>query len=128
MKPSPTNPDKLVPALAKTDEEFQKLKEHDNPVVAAAVRARLAVRSTILETRIEAFMEVSSAVGGKLPVPLHYCGADTTGRWSGWAINLQNLPRITPEKPKASDALRKSMRAPEGYKVVVADQVASSFG
>ena len=87
MKPSPTNPDKLVPALAKTDEEFQKLKEHDNPVVAAAVRARLAVRSTILETRIETFIEASSAVGGKLPVPLHYCGADTTGRWSGWAYN-----------------------------------------
>ena len=122
MKPSPTNPDKLVPALAKTDEEFQKLKEHDNPVVAAAVRARLAVRSTILETRIEAFMEASSAVGGKLPVPLHYCGADTTGRWSGWAYNCQNLPRITPDKPKPSDALRKSMRAPAGYKVVVADQ------
>lgn len=122
MKPSPTNPDKLVPALAKTDEEFQKLKEHDNPVVAAAVRARLAVRSTILETRIEAFMQASDAVGGKLPVPLHYCGADTTGRWSGWAYNCQNLPRITPDKPKPSDALRKSMRAPEGYKVIVADQ------
>ncbi len=87
MKPSPTNPDRVVPALAKTDEEFQKLKEHVNPVVAAAVRARLAVRSTILETRIEAFMEVSRATGGKLPVPLHYCGADTTGRWSGWAYN-----------------------------------------
>ncbi len=122
MKPSPTNPDKLVPALAKTDEEFQKLKEHDNPVVAAAVRARLAVRSTILETRIETFMEISDAVGGKLPVALHYCGADTTGRWSGWSGNIQNLPRITPDKPKPSDALRKSMRAPEGYKVIVADQ------
>jgi DNA polymerase len=34
----------------------------------------------------------------------------------------QNLPRITPDKPKPSDALRKSMRAPEGYKVIVADQ------
>lgn len=122
MKPSPTNPDKLVPALAKTDEQFQKLKEHDNPVVAAAVRARLAVRSTILETRIETFLEITDAVGGKLPVALHYCGADTTGRWSGWSGNIQNLPRITPDKPKPSDALRKSMRAPEGYKVIVADQ------
>jgi DNA polymerase I-like protein with 3'-5' exonuclease and polymerase domains len=35
--------------------------------------------------------------------------------------NPQNLPRINPDHPKQSDALRKSMVAPPGYKVVVAD-------
>jgi hypothetical protein len=56
-----------------------------------------------------------------VPIPLRYYGADTTGRWSGWGYNPQNLPRINPYKPKLSDALRKSLRAPPGYKVVVAD-------
>lgn len=121
-KPSPADPTKRIPALAKTDEGFLKLVEHKNELVAAAARARLSIKSTLLETRIEAFLRTAKALGGKLPAPLHYCGADTTGRWSGWAFNLQNLPRITPGKPKASDALRKSLRAPKGYKVVVADQ------
>lgn len=122
MKPSPTDPKKEVPALAKTDEAFLALQEHEDEAVAAAARARLAVKSTLLETRIQAFLDASDAVGGYLPVPLNYCGADTTGRWSGWAYNPQNLPRIDPNKPRPSDALRKCLRAPRGYKVVVADQ------
>lgn len=36
--------------------------------------------------------------------------------------NLQNLPRIDPGKPQPSDALRNSLRAPKGFKVIVADQ------
>lgn len=99
MKMSPTNPDKQVPALAKTDEAFLKLQEHSNPIVAAAARARLEVKSTLLETRLEAFIRAADACGGMLPVPLKYAGADTTGRWSGEQYNMQNLPRIGP-KPK----------------------------
>ncbi len=121
MKPSPSNPDKMVPALAKTDEAFIALQEHENEIVAMAASARLDVKSTILETRLETFVGVGKQLRGKLPIPLHYCGADTTGRWSGFLYNPQNLPRINPDKPKLSDALRKSMRAPKGHKVVVAD-------
>lgn len=121
LKPSPSNPEKEIPALSKTDQEFLDLMEHEDELVAAAASARLAVKSTILETRIGAFLEASAATGGKLPVPLHYCGATTTGRWSGWAYNPQNLPRINPDKPKLSDALRNCMAAPAGHKVVVAD-------
>ena len=117
MKVSPKT-GKPAPALAKTDEAFLALQEHENPLVAAAASARLGVKSTLLETRIEAFLSAAKATGGLLPVPLHYYGADTTGRWSGWAYNPQNLPRIS---GKPSDALRKSLRAPKGYKVVVAD-------
>lgn len=120
MKISKTT-EKPTPALAKTDEDFLTLLEHDNELVAAAAEARLGVKSTILETRIEAFMAAADAVDGLLPVPLHWAGADTTWRWSGWAYNPQNLPRIDPSKPKPGDALRKSMRAPKGYKVIVAD-------
>lgn len=120
-KVSPTNPEKRIPALAKTDEGFIALQDHENEVVAAAARARLAVKSTLLETRIGAFLEASAAVKGRLPVPLNYCGATTTGRWSGWAYNPQNLPRITPGKPRTADALRNCLKAPKGYMVVVAD-------
>lgn len=87
MKPSPTSPDKQVPALAKTDEAFIELQEHDDPVVAAAARARLAIKSTLLETRIQAFLDTAAACEGRLPVPLNYCGAMTTGRDSGTLYN-----------------------------------------
>lgn len=122
MKPSPTNPEKQVPALAKTDEAFIALQAHENPTVAAAARARLSVKSTLLETRIEKFLAAGERAGGMLPIPVRYCGADTTGRDSGEEYNPQNLPRIDPTKPKTTDALRKSLRAPKGKKVIVADQ------
>lgn len=126
MKPSPANPSKMTPALAKTDEAFIRLQEHDDPVVAAAARARLEVKSTLLETRIQAFLDAAAACGGRLPVPLKYCGADTTGRWSGEQYNMQNLPRIPRDKAgnivhKLSNALRLAVRAPKGHKIVVSD-------
>lgn len=119
MKPSPSNPDKQVPALAKTDQAFIDLQNHKDPMVSAAAQARLGVKSTLLESRIERFM--SSTIDGKLPVFLTYYGADTTGRWGGGGqLNQQNLPRVGKEQ-KPTDALRNSLRAPRGYKVVVAD-------
>jgi len=118
LKISPTT-GKEAPALAKTDEGFLALTEHADPVVGAAANARLGVKSTLLETRIEAFLAAAGAAGGKLPVPLNYYGADTTGRWSGWAYNPQNLPRVSGNKP--SNALRNCLKAPHGHKIVVAD-------
>lgn len=122
VKPSPTDPNRMIPAIAKTDAAFIELQEHEDPVVSAAARARLAVKSTILETRIEAFQAASRASPGlKLPIPLNYCGAAVTGRWSGWSFNPQNLPRVLTSQPKLSDALRNCILAPSGSKVVVAD-------
>jgi len=120
-KTSPTDDTKRIPALAKTDEGFISLLEHEDELVAMAAAARLDVKSTLLETRLQMFIDTGKKLRGKLPIPLHYCGADTTGRWSGWLYNPQNLPRIDPKKPKLSDALRKCMSAPPGHKVVVAD-------
>lgn len=117
-KPSPTNPDKMTFALAKSDEAFLALREHDDPLVAAAVNARLDVKSTILESRIEAFLEVARATGGRMPIAKNYYGAHT-GRFSGaFGLNQENLPRVS---GKPSDALRNSLVAPPGHKVVVAD-------
>ena len=120
-KVSPTT-GKEIPALAKTDEGFLELQEHDDPLVATAAAARLDAKSTILQTRIQAFMDASNAhPEKKVPIPLKYYGADTTGRWSGWGYNPQNLPRVNPYSPRPSDALRRSLTAPPGQKVVVAD-------
>jgi hypothetical protein len=121
MKVSDTT-GKEIPALSKTDEAFIALQEHENTLVATAAAARLDAKSTLLQTRINAFIDAAYAhPQRKVPIPLKYYGADTTGRWSGWGYNPQNLPRVNPYDPKPSDALRKSLRAPEGMKVVVAD-------
>jgi len=112
---------KQIPALAKTDEGFIALTEHENELVAAAAQTRLGVKSTQLETRIVKFLDAAHHCNGRIPVPIKYYGADTTGRWSGFWYNLQNLPRILRSAPKLSDALRYSLMAPPGYKVVVAD-------
>lgn len=121
-KPSPSNPEKSIPALAKTDEDFLALQDHEDFKVASAAAARLNVKSTILESRIGQFIACGEAIGGKMPIALNYYGADTTGRWSGtMKMNQQNLPQVKPDKPRPSDSLRNSLVAPEGYKVVVAD-------
>lgn len=86
MKASPTSPDKQIPALSKTDQAFLDLQDHPNEVVAMAALTRLDVKSTLLETRIAKFLTAAKYANGKLPVPLQYCGADTTGRDSGCLV------------------------------------------
>lgn len=126
MKPSPANPEKQTYALAKTDEAFIALTQHNDPMVAAAANARLGVKSTILETRIEAFLEVARCTGGRMPIAKNYYGAHT-GRFSGaFGLNQENLPRVERDKdgtPTGTpmNALRLSLCAPKGHKVVVSD-------
>jgi len=121
MKASPTNPDKQIPALSKTDQGLLDLLEDENELVAAAAAARLDVKSTILETRLEKFREVGELLDGKMPIALNYYGA-ISARWSGaFSLNHQNLPRINSSTKKPTDALRNSLTAPKGHKVVVVD-------
>jgi DNA polymerase len=120
LKPSPKKEGVMIPALAKNDEGMLALLESDDLTVATLAGARLGVKSTLLETRIQKFIRAGRACGGKLPVPIRYCGADTTGRDSGEQYNMLNLPRIG-QIPRPSDALRMSLCAPKGYKVCVAD-------
>ena len=101
-------------AFAKTDEFMDRLMEHENLDVQALAEARLGVKSTILETRLATFIRVGELVpSNRMPFTLHYCGADTTGRWSGFAYNPQNLTR--------GSAMRRAIRAPQGRKLAVAD-------
>jgi DNA polymerase I-like protein with 3'-5' exonuclease and polymerase domains len=100
-------------AFAKNDAMFQALLNGSNEDVALVCEARLKVKSTLERTRAQRFLDIAGR--GTLPVPLNYYGAHT-GRWSaskGSSLNLQNLKR--------GSFLRKSICAPKGYALVVAD-------
>lgn len=103
---------KMTYAFAKSDLAFQELMKHGNDRVRALCEARLKVKSTIGETRANRFLEAGRD-GMKLPILLNYSGAHTH-RWSGGnKMNLQNLKR--------GGELRRSILAPKGHVVVVAD-------
>jgi DNA polymerase len=131
-KRSTTNPDAEIPAFAKTDEFMAGLLEHEDEVVQALATARLGLRSTIEETRGARILSVATLPwdryrdgsprlysGGTLPIPLKYAGAHTHRLSGDWSMNMQNLPAGRGAK---KSKLRKSLKAPDGYKVVVADK------
>ena len=106
---------KVAYAFAKTDEEFQALRDHENPEVQALVEARLGNKTTIEETRTQRFIDMSTR--GAFPVPLRYYGAHS-GRWSGQdKINLQNLPSRGPDAKQ----IKKTIMAPPGHVVIDCD-------
>lgn len=110
-KPSPSNPEKRILALAKTDILFKDLLEHPSVRVQALVAARLGLKSTLEETRTEAFLRISER--GTLPILLNYYGGHTGRASGGDKINLQNLTR--------GGKLRLSICAPPGHSLVVGD-------
>ena len=104
-------------ALAKTDQGFIDLQEHENPIVQQLCAVRLGTKSTIEESRIERFIGIGKRNRGYLPVPLRYYGAHT-GRWSGLdSVNFQNLP----SRDKAKKTLKNSIVAPEGHVLINSD-------
>ena len=104
-------------ALAKNDEGFIELSEHDNPVVQHLCAVRLGTKSTIEESRVERFIGIGARNKGLLPIPLKYYGAHT-GRWSGLdSVNLQNLP----SRDKKKKALKNAIMAPVGHYIINCD-------
>jgi DNA polymerase family A len=125
-KPSPANPNREMPAFAKTDPfmteltEYQAACDDTNLKVQTLANARLAHKSTIEETRSERFLSIASLPwpngGPMLPMPLRYGGAKTHRLSGDWKMNVQNLVRDT-----TKSKLRTSATAPDGYKLVTAD-------
>ena len=104
-------------ALAKGDQGFLDLCEHEDPFIQQLCTVRLGTKSTIEESRIERFIGIGARNKGKLPIPLKYYGAHT-GRWAGSdKVNFQNLPARDVKKK----ALKNAVIAPDGYKVINAD-------
>jgi DNA polymerase len=104
-------------ALAKGDQGFLDLCEHEDPFIQQLCTVRLGTKSTIEESRIERFIGIGGRNKGKLPIPLKYYGAHT-GRWAGSdKVNFQNLPA----RDKKKKALKNAIIPPDGHKVINAD-------
>jgi len=116
LKISPTT-GKETFALAKNDEGFIALTEHEDSFIQELCAVRLGTKSTIEESRIERFLDIGSRNKGKLPIPLKYYGAHT-GRWAGSdKVNFQNLP----SRDKKKKALKNAIEAPMGSIVINSD-------
>lgn len=103
-------------AFAKTDQAFLDLEDHPDEAVQMIVAARLGGKSTLAESRAARLIGVAER--GLLPVMLRYY-AGHTGRFGGGdKLNLQNLPRNTPDTPSK---LRHAIMAPPYHHLVVAD-------
>lgn len=114
MKISPAT-NRLTYAMAKNDEEFKALAEHDDVRVQALMAARLGTKSTLEETRTQRFIDIASR--GNLPVPIRYYAAHT-GRFGGDdKINMQNLP----SRGANANMLKKAIVPPPGYTMIDAD-------
>jgi DNA polymerase len=116
MKISPTT-GKPTLALAKKDEGFLALLEHENEEVQMLCAVRLDTKSTLEETRCQRFLDVGKRNRGRVPIPLKYYGAHT-GRWSGTdKLNFQNLP----SRDKKKKTLKNAICSPDGYMVINCD-------
>lgn len=123
FKPSNTDPERMIPAFAKTDAFMSELQEHDDPVIQALAAARLGQRSTIEKSRSTKVLAIASqpwpvTVGGNMPIPLRYSGAHTHRLSGEWKVNPQNFPT---GRGGAKSKLRKSLKAGPGKKVLVGD-------
>jgi len=118
-KENPNAPPVETWAFAKSDPGMQEMLEHQDDQIRWLAEARVATKSTINETRTERFLGMGKN-GRAMPVFLRYYGAHT-GRFSGGdGTNWQNLERTDKRNP-SKGALRRAVRAPDGFSVVVAD-------
>lgn len=112
--------DKDIPALAKSDIEFQELREHPDERVQILVNTRLEQNSSIHRSRAEKFL---SLCGKPVPIMLGAFKADTSrytassGESRSDGLNFQNISKRNPKQA----TLRKAIKAPAGYKVVACD-------
>lgn len=102
------------PALAFSQKDLDFIRlQAKHPEHKHLWDARAAVASNIDITRTERLINIGSIGNRTLPMMMNYAGAHTF-RWSGAGkVNVQNLRR--------GGELRKSLIAPPGYVIVVAD-------
>lgn len=119
MKPSPRKKDAngkpvQIPALALGDIEFLEMLEGENEELKCLCEARVAAKSTLLETRTLRLAGIGHT--GSWPFDVEFSGADQTHRFSGGSGaggNPQNFTR--------GSALRQAVEAPEGFELCVGD-------
>ena len=88
--------------------------ENGNEELKELCEARIAAKSTLLETRSRKLANIG--ITGKWPFDIEFSGADQTHRFSGGSGaggNPQNFTRAS--------ALRNAVKAPEGCSLIVGD-------
>ena len=101
-----------IPAIAKNDPFMRDfLREHDDETIRALAEARIAEKSTLLQTRAATLGWVASR--GPAPVYLRYSGAGTLRPSGGDGCNWLNFKRGSP--------IRRAIEAPAGYYLAPVD-------
>jgi len=109
MKPNKKG--ESIPAFAKDDPGMQGLLEHPREEIRQLAEARLSVKSTIIETRVERLIAIG--LRGLVPFYLKIYGAHTH-RWSGG-------DRMNPQNFNRGGSLRDAILAVVGWLLVVVD-------
>ncbi len=122
MKPGKPNPDgseKLIYAFSKTDPAMQDLLEDEYEDVRFLAEARIAVKSTIVETRAERYQHCAER--GAMPVYVSYGAAHTFRMGGGDSMNWLNISSKHNENRPELSVIAASIMAPPGHKIITAD-------
>lgn len=95
-------------AFAKTDPAMQEMSESDDELLANVVRLRTGLKSTIMESRLERFIEIGER--GAMPAALRVVGAHTGRGAADGGVHKGQTHNI-PKRANARNALRVAMGA-----------------
>lgn len=103
---------KMIPAFGKGDHGMATMLRDAPDDVKDILNARLAVKSSIIETRAAKLAGIGST--GTLPYDVGFSCAMRTHRYGGeGGTNVQNLPK--------ESVMRECVMAPDGFSLVVGD-------
>lgn len=113
-QPAPTlkNPRNKKYPFGKSDLHFLELQDM-YPELDHIWQGRITAASNIDITRAERMLCHADPKSGRIAMPLTYAAAHTM-RWGG-------TNRLNPQNLRRGSELRKALKAPEGYRVVVRD-------
>ena len=118
-KDNPDGTPKMIWAFAKTDPAMQELLEDEDEAVRLVAEARIAVKSSIVETRAERFADMASR--GPMPVYISYGAAHTFRMGGGDKMNWLNISSKHNENRPELSVIAASVQAPPGHMIVSAD-------
>ncbi len=109
---------KNEPCYSKSYAGMMEMCDHPDPNIADIFKMKLAMTSSIEMSRAKRFESIAQLDVG-FGMPYSVSGAHTHRLGGSGGLNVQNLS--SGRKEGQSNALKRSITAPEGYKVVVFD-------
>lgn len=108
----------VEPCYSKSYAPMMEMLEYPDEEVATIFRLKLNTTSSIELSRAERFLSIAKS-GGGFGFPYVVSGAHTHRLSGGGSLNAQNLS--SGRKEGQSNALKRSIQVPAGYKIIVAD-------